>query len=101
MVILPSGDGLQGALRAAAVVAAFALAGGVQAADPKITDIKACAFLERQPAPPVVFQFAPSRRRRSRQFDLGAALSASSAMSERQSWIWGSISDVEMKSASI
>jgi hypothetical protein len=36
-----------GALRAAAAAAAFALAGGVQAADLKIVDIKAYAFLER------------------------------------------------------
>jgi hypothetical protein len=35
-----------GALRAAAAVAAFALVGGVQAADLKIVDVKAYAFLE-------------------------------------------------------
>jgi hypothetical protein len=36
-----------GALRAAAAVAGFALVGGVQAAELKIVDIKAYAFLER------------------------------------------------------
>ena len=39
-----------GALRAAAAAAAFALVGGVQAADLKIIDIKAYAFLEHNRA---------------------------------------------------